>query len=309
MSGLYPSLEDMTVGKMANAQLTQQRQQGGPPPAIPSAPYQPPPSSATPGPTSTTVVAIGGGGLYPSLEDYMGLELSRYAPPPRHGPGGAVVPSAGTAVATRENSGPVTGIANVGIRRAEIKQGVREITLCKDGKGKCGLSLFSVSKGVFVCFVAKGSPASMAGLRFGDQILMINGEVVAGYKSDKASKLLKTAPANEIKLAVRDRPFERTITMQKDSANHIGFSFKDGQIKAIVKDTSAARNGVLLDHHLTEVNGQNVIGLKDKAVGEVFSQSPPTVTITIMPDFVYNHLMKNMGSSLRKQMDHSIPDV
>ena len=62
------------------AQLTQQRQQGGPPPAIPNAPYQPPPSSATPGPTSTTVVAIGGGGLYPSLDDYMGLELSRYAP-------------------------------------------------------------------------------------------------------------------------------------------------------------------------------------------------------------------------------------
>ena len=52
--------------------------------------------------------------------------------------------------------------------------GVREITLCKDGKGKCGLSLFSVSKGVFVCFVAKGSPASMAGLRFGDQILMVS---------------------------------------------------------------------------------------------------------------------------------------
>ena len=35
----------------------------------------------------------------------------------------AVVPSAGTAVATRANSGVVSGIANVGIRRAEIKQG------------------------------------------------------------------------------------------------------------------------------------------------------------------------------------------
>lgn len=35
----------------------------------------------------------------------------------------AVVPVAGTAVATRSNSGAVTGVANVGIRRAEIKQG------------------------------------------------------------------------------------------------------------------------------------------------------------------------------------------
>ena len=36
---------------------------------------------------------------------------------------GAVVVSGGNAVATRANSGPVTGLANVGIRRAEIKQG------------------------------------------------------------------------------------------------------------------------------------------------------------------------------------------
>ena len=50
--------------------------------------------------------------------------------------------------------------------------------------------------------------------------------------------------------------------MQKDSANHVGFAFKDGQIKQIVKDSSAARNGLLTDHYLTEVNGQNVIGLK-----------------------------------------------
>lgn len=50
--------------------------------------------------------------------------------------------------------------------------------------------------------------------------------------------------------------------MQKDSSNHVGFAFKDGEIKTIVKDTSAARNGILTDHYLTEVNGQNVIGLK-----------------------------------------------
>ena len=52
------------------------------------------------------------------------------------------------------------------------------------------------------------------------------------------------------------------------------------------------RNGVLIDHYLTEVNGQNVIGLKDKQIAEVFSESPRTVTITMMPKFVYDHLMK-----------------
>ena len=50
--------------------------------------------------------------------------------------------------------------------------------------------------------------------------------------------------------------------MQKDSANHVGFAFTGGQIKQIVKDSSAARNGILTEHYITEVNGQNVIGMK-----------------------------------------------
>ena len=50
--------------------------------------------------------------------------------------------------------------------------------------------------------------------------------------------------------------------MQKDSGGYIGFVFKDGKIKSLVKDSSAARNGVLTDHQLIEVNGQNVVGIK-----------------------------------------------
>lgn len=50
--------------------------------------------------------------------------------------------------------------------------------------------------------------------------------------------------------------------MQKDSTGTVGFIFKDNKITAIVKDSSAARNGVLTEHHMVEVNGQNVIGLK-----------------------------------------------
>ena len=72
-------------------------------------------------------------------------------------------------------------------------------------------------------------------------LFQIQGEVVAGFSSDKASKAVKKASAARISLAIRDRPFERTITMQKDSANHVGFSYNNGEIKAIVKDSSAAR--------------------------------------------------------------------
>jgi syntenin-1 len=291
---LYPSLEDMTVSKMAASQVQKQQSQR---PQVTGATA---PVMVTTGAHGVAVTS----GLYPSLDDYMGLNLQHYTPPPQQ----AVVPAQTTAV-TPVSSGPVSGVANVGIMRSAIKQGIREVTLCKDAKGKCGVSFHAESKGVFICFVQANSPAAMAGLRFGDQILQANGETVAGWSHDKMCKFIKKASADRIVFAVRDRPFERTITMQKDSSNHVGFAFRDGEIKTIVKDTSAARNGILIDHYLTEVNGQNVIGLKDKQIGDIFSESPRTITITIMPKFVYDHMMKNMGSKLKKQMDHSIPDV
>ena len=60
------------------------------------------------------------------------------------------------------------------------------MVLCKDADGKVGLRVKAVNKGVFVCLVARNSPAAMGGLRFGDQILQINGNNVAGFGENKA---------------------------------------------------------------------------------------------------------------------------
>ena len=65
-------------------------------------------------------------------------------------------------------------------------------------------------------------------------------------------------------LVIRDRPFERTITLQKDSTGHVGFQYKNGKITHLVTDSSAARNGLLIDHQICEVGGQCVIGMKVK---------------------------------------------
>lgn len=48
---------------------------------------------------------------------------------------------------------PVTG-NDIGIRRAEIKQGIREVILCKDQDGKIGLRLKSVDNvSIEACFL------------------------------------------------------------------------------------------------------------------------------------------------------------
>lgn len=301
MASLYPSLEDMKVDEMYQAE---RRAHGAPaavvmPPVVSNGTL-PPPYSASPM-------------LYPSLDsDFMGMEITPLMIEQQR----ALLPtySQGTAVAVRQGASnmqlaPITG-NNAGVARAEVKQGVRSIVLCKDANGKFGLRVQAVSKGVFVAFVHKDSAAAMAGLRFGDQVLQINEENVAGWDTEKAMNKLKKCPTDKTTLAVRDRPFERTVTLQKDSAGTVGFVFKENRITAIIKDTSAARNGVLIDHHLVEVDGQNVVGLKEMEIKKIFDAADKTVTITIIPSFVYEHMIKNIGQGLlRKAMDHSIPDA
>merc|ERR1712061_463731 len=179
-----------------------------------------------------------------------------------------------------------------------------------DGDGKIGLRVKAVNKGVFVCLVTKGSPAALGGLRFGDQLLQVDGVNLAGFSSDKVHDLLKKAAVNNITMAVRDRPFERTWALHKDSTGHIGFQFKEGKIVSIAVDSSAARNGLLIDHNLLEVNGQNVVGIRDKEIGGIIEAGGDVITVTIIPTPIYSVIMKNMSSSvIKKLMDHSVPDV
>ncbi|NXG39764.1 SDCB2 protein, partial [Dromaius novaehollandiae] len=186
---------------------------------------------------------------------------------------------------------PLSG-SDAGLRRAAIKPGLREIHLCKDERGKTGLKLKNVDQGIFVQLVKANSPAALVGLRFGDQVLQLDGKSCAGWSSDKAQRALKKASPEKIVMVVRDRPFQRTVTMHKDSSGHVGFVVKKGQIVSLAKDGSAARNGLLTHHYVCEVNGQNVIGLKDKELMEVLAGTGRVVTLTIIPAVIYEHMVK-----------------
>ncbi|KAI4538370.1 hypothetical protein MG293_011773 [Ovis ammon polii] len=215
--------------------------------------------------------------LYPSLED-LKVDQAMQAAVSGPSPGQVVAPVSGN---------------SLGALRAEIKPGVREIHLCKDERGKTGLRLQAIDKGLFVQLVQANTPASLVGLRFGDQILQIDGRDCAGWSTDKAHQVVKKASAEKIVIVVRDRPFQRTITMHKDSTGHVGFVIKKGKIISLVKGSSAARNGLLTNHYVCEVNGQNVIGLKDKEVTEILATAGNVITLTIIPTVIYEHMVKN----------------
>jgi syntenin-1 len=307
---LYPSLEDMKVDHMIQEQnqiLQGIYQSNGQ--SSTTLPYPPIPSGTSAYPQIPSN-ASGNGSVYPGLGDYMGLELSEdviRANMPEY----LVVPQASSQLTSTTPGGFVAPISSSSpaYTRSQLSHGVRQVILCKDGAGKVGIKVKAVDKGIFVALVVNGSPASMGGMKFGDQILQINGENVAGFSAEKVHGIFKKAGVNNIVLAVRDRPFERTLTLHKDSTGHVGFQFSSGKITAIVVDSSAARNGLLIEHNLLEVNGQNVVGMKDKEISKIIDDAGQVVTVTVIPNFLYRHIMKNMHHSLVKKMDHSMADL
>lgn len=44
--------------------------------------------------------------------------------------------------------------------------------------------------------------------------------------------------------------------MHKDRIKYIGFQFRNGKIVSLIKDSSAAKNGLLTNHQILEVNGK-----------------------------------------------------
>nr|XP_033789368.1 syntenin-1 isoform X2 [Geotrypetes seraphini] len=293
---LYPSLEDLKVDRVIQAQTS-----------FASNPMNPEMLSEASAPISAAQDFYPR--LYPELTEYMGLSINEEEMQKNLTVVSATQGQMVFRPAMYHMVAPVTG-NDIGLRRAEIKQGIREVILCKDQAGKIGLRLKSIDNGVFVQLVQANSPASLVGLKFGDQILQINEENCAGWSSDKSHKVLKQTPGERISMVIRDRPFERTITLHKDSTGHVGFIFKNGKITSIVKDSSAARNGLLTEHNICEINGQNVIGLKDSQIADILATTGGVVTITIMPSYIYDHMIKRMASSIMKNlMDHAIPEV
>jgi syntenin-1 len=232
-----------------------------------------------------------------ALRDELGAEVAQIYSAPR--------------VQNAENRlAMLTAPDNLGIARSEIKQGLRPLLVCKDAKGILGIAPVVWDNGVFVGFVWAGSPAAMAGIRFGDQILRINGEATAAWSQSKVLKVLRSADAKGVEIVVRDRPYARCLTFQKDAQNLCGFGFKYGEITSLVKDSSAVRNGLLTKHHILEVNGQNVVGMSDKDILRIIQESPMTVTITIAPSFIYKKMINGIGyKRIKKYMDHSVPEV
>ena len=192
--------------------------------------------------------------------------------------------------------------------------------------------------------VVPGSPAAMAGLRFGDQLLTLGSAELAGRTEDRVHGMLRSvicyhhvmthhrAPAQE---QPREQhraggagpaavPQPRAHQGQGGQARHHGqvrtgdpsslfkqviyshLAFRDGAVSAIAVASTAARNGVLVGDQLVEVNGACVVGLGDREVRRRIEQEAAAVTLTTMPQETFRAMVRGMsGWLVRNKMNHS----
>lgn len=161
MSSLYPSLEDMQVHKMVQAQhshMTAQQPQEIPLytqnayPQLPSAPLSTP--TETFHNTSTT---------YPGLSDFMGLELSSTTIALNMPEYMQSTNTENRSMRTGTMIAPLSS-QTVGLQRAHVTHGIREVIVCKAADEKIGLRVKDINNGIFIIYVCKNTPAALVGL-------------------------------------------------------------------------------------------------------------------------------------------------
>src|SRR5436190_16098845 len=94
------------------------------------------------------------------------------------------------------------------IRGAELAQMKRLATSAGSG---VGMSLEEKSGGVF-CYPTSGSPAELAGVKNGDQLLAVDGFESAGRPMQLVGAMIRGAPGSVVQLRVR-HAFGREQTM------------------------------------------------------------------------------------------------
>ncbi|CAG9538854.1 unnamed protein product [Cercopithifilaria johnstoni] len=202
---------------------------------------------------------------------------------------------------------PITSQCS-GLAKANLTHGIRKVILNRIKGKKYGLRMRAINQGIFVQLVTEGSPAATAGIRFGDQLLNLNGTEVVGMTGQKVMNMMKKSK-DSIILILRDRPLASMITLHKDAAGLLGFSFKDNLITAVMQETSASRNGLLINQRIIEIDGRNVMAFKNKAMKSCLDNAPMTVTLTLMPTEFYDEITKNLHRSLMKKQNHNVPQL
>ena len=123
--------------------------------------------------------------------------------------------------------------------------------------GGLGLSVTMEDGTVKVIAPTEDTPADRAGIKSGDYLTHINGELVYGLELDEAVDKMRGAPGTPIKLTVvrpgRDKPFDVTLVRERIELRPVKWEIKDG-IGIINLNQFSANAGEATEAALTAID-------------------------------------------------------
>jgi carboxyl-terminal processing protease len=134
----------------------------------------------------------------------------------------------------------------------------QQLKTTTDGNyGGLGLSVTMEDGTVKVITPTEDTPAARAGLKAGDYITHINGELLYGLELDGAVEKMRGAPGSQIKLTIvrpgRDKPFDVTLTRERIVLRPVKWEIKDG-VGVININTFSGNVGQATEAALTAID-------------------------------------------------------
>ncbi|XP_035910838.1 syntenin-2-like [Anopheles stephensi] len=192
----------------------------------------------------------------------------------------------------------------VRIARFPAADGIRDLLIRKGEGGKIGVTgrrLQQEGK-LLICAVARRSPAYMAGLRYGDEILSLENEPVSGVQLERVRELVRNNQRNSIKLRSKDKPGERYVTIARDVQKGFGFRFVNGEITFVRPNMVAERRGLERRLQIIEVNEEVVVGMQDEDIEAIIYANGDVVTLCVVPVKVYRQLFTRLSPTKNDEL-------
>ena len=130
-------------------------------------------------------------------------------------------------------------------------------TTTEGNYGGVGLSVTMEDGAVKVITPTEDTPADKAGIKAGDYITHVDGELLYGLDLDEAVEKLKGDPGTQVKLTIvrpgRDKPIDLTITRARIELRPVKWEIKDG-VGIVNINTFAGNTGAATEAALTAID-------------------------------------------------------
>ncbi|HEX8415527.1 MAG TPA: S41 family peptidase, partial [Sphingomicrobium sp.] len=139
-------------------------------------------------------------------------------------------------------------------------------TLINGNYGGLGITVGMEDGTVKVVSPTEDTPAWRAGIKAGDYITHINGELMYGFKLDEAVEKMRGLPGSDIRLTLvrpgRDKPFDVRLVRERIQLRPVKWEVKDNigiiNINQFVNGTGAATEAALVG--IDKATGGNAVG-------------------------------------------------